>query len=148
VHSVRFVREADAVTFKASISPMNVGSDRYDRVRAFERTREQLLSVAMVCQQPQLIEYLRGEWSPQCLMFGRQRIHDQTPERLFMGFCSAECQPGDAIVLVKGARAPCIMRPVGNGQFRNLGQAYIRYIMKGELADCLHEEDWEDIKVV
>jgi hypothetical protein len=40
------------------------------------------------------------------------------------------------------------MRPVGNGQFRNLGQAYIRYIMKGELADCLHEEDWEDIKVV
>ena len=85
---------------------------------------------------------------PLCFIFGSHREEDRpgSHER-YIGFAHATCMPGNRIMLVKGARAPYIFRKIGPGQYRNLGQAYIRGIMKGEFAETLDRHDWEYVVV-
>ena len=47
---------------------------------------------------------------------------------------------GDQIWLLRAASVPFILRPVGDGRFRIVGQAYVYGIMRGEAVPASDEE--------
>ena len=111
-------------------------------------TEELLQGIASSNADPRFLKYLRGDLMPLCLVFGSCRGKDRSGlYKRYIGFAHATCIPGDRIVLVKGARAPYIFRKIGPEQYQNLGQAYIRGIMKGEVAETLDRKDWDYVVV-
>ncbi|KAK5744567.1 hypothetical protein LTR17_001962 [Elasticomyces elasticus] len=70
---------------------------------------------------------------------------DYTVNRLFFvtrsgrpGLGSGEMQSGDIVTLLRSVRTPMILRPLSNGHYQLLGEAYIDGIMFGEA--------WEECK--
>lgn len=49
-----------------------------------------------------------------------------------LGLAPAMTEKGDAVCVVAGAKAPFILRPVGDGTYNIIGEAYVRDIMFGE----------------
>jgi hypothetical protein len=62
----------------------------------------------------------------------RRQLQDND-RRLCMGPTSGEI--GDEIWVIAGLSAPCLLRKVGTGKYKFLGEVYIHGIMNGELAD-------------
>ncbi|KAJ5024565.1 hypothetical protein PSV08DRAFT_372838 [Bipolaris maydis] len=55
---------------------------------------------------------------------------------------------GDQIWLPMGADTPFVLRPLHDGNFKILGQAYLHGIMQGEAVAHLTEDDFEVVKLV
>ncbi|EUC36134.1 hypothetical protein COCCADRAFT_88942 [Bipolaris zeicola 26-R-13] len=55
---------------------------------------------------------------------------------------------GDQIWLPMGADTPFVLRPLCNGDFKILGQAYLHGVMHGEAVADLTEDDFEAVKLV
>lgn len=47
----------------------------------------------------------------------------------FLGLGSACCRAGDEVWIVKGGRAPLVLRPVSEGEYTSMGEAYIHGAM-------------------
>ncbi|KPI34981.1 uncharacterized protein AB675_11890 [Cyphellophora attinorum] len=73
---------------------------------------------------------------------------DETAHRYVMGLAPATCRPGDKVAIIKGARAPFILRRRASGEYWNLGQAYIRGVMRGEVVKGLKKDDFWHIDIV
>jgi hypothetical protein len=97
------------------------------------------------------LDYLQGKYQPLCVI----GLADAQPARqygtalgLTLGLAPATVRPGDKVALVRGARAPFILREVSKGKYRNLGQAYVRDVMMGEVANKLSKEDFPYVEIV
>ncbi|KAJ6195223.1 hypothetical protein J3E72DRAFT_271480 [Bipolaris maydis] len=55
---------------------------------------------------------------------------------------------GDQIWLPMGADTPFVLRPLHDGNFKILGQAYLHGVMQGEAVAHLTEDDFEVVKLV
>jgi hypothetical protein len=71
-----------------------------------------------------------------CFCCQLARMYDSMPfisESGYVGVCPLESQPGDAIVIFKGARVPYVIRRAGNGKKWTLvGESHVYGIMDGE----------------
>jgi hypothetical protein len=87
------------------------------------------------------LNYIRGQRMPLCM------VALATPRKgeHILGLAPATCQIGDSVMIVRGARAPFLLRRHGANQYHNLGQIYVRGIMKGGFARKVQDDDWEDI---
>ena len=100
------------------------------------------------------LEYLQGKNMPLCVIALRtsgykgSKILKPFSLRHIFGLAPAVCRRGDVVMIIKGARAPFIFRRVGENQYRNMGQAYIREMMQGEIVDKLYRDDWRYVEVV
>jgi hypothetical protein len=45
---------------------------------------------------------------------------------------SVSVEPGDQVWVLKGGDVPLILRPVKDGRYRLIGEAYVHGIMRGE----------------
>lgn len=59
-----------------------------------------------------------------------QRVYFRTGNTLGTGFPSV--RPQDEIWFLHGAFAPVILRPIANGSYRFMGEAYVHGVMYGE----------------
>jgi hypothetical protein len=57
-----------------------------------------------------------------------------------LGLGPEKAEPGDELWLIREARVPFILRPLPNGQYTLIGQAYVHGIMHGEWLDRLGED--------
>jgi len=57
-------------------------------------------------------------------------------ERGYIGLVPRETRLGDEVVLIAGAVAPFILRPMGSNRYRIVGDCYICGIMYGEAWDA------------
>jgi hypothetical protein len=74
--------------------------------------------------------------------------YEKRPYGYVMGLAPVACRPGDKVAIIKGARAPFILRKRASGEYWNLGQAYIRGIMRGEVVEKLTDDDFRQINIV
>lgn len=74
--------------------------------------------------------------------------YDERDYKYVMGLAPAACRPGDKVAIIKGARAPFILRKRASGEYWNLGQAYIRGVMMGKVANVRNEDDFRHINIV
>lgn len=56
-----------------------------------------------------------------------------------IGLASAATRVADSVAVIRGARTPFVLRPVGGSRYQNVGQAYIRGVMYGE---AMEEKDF------
>jgi hypothetical protein len=54
-------------------------------------------------------------------------------------------RPGDECCILRGAKMPCVLRPVREGVGKLLGEVYYHGQMKGGIIEVTTEEDWADI---
>ena len=92
------------------------------------------------------LNFLRAEIMPLCIVVTTLQGESQLKRRL--GLAPAICRPGDRVFIVKGARAPFIFRKCGPNQYQNLGQAYVRGVMNGEVIEKLDRDDFQYIEIV
>jgi hypothetical protein len=65
---------------------------------------------------------------------------------LGVGLTSLEV--GDEVWVLVGVRVPLILRPVGEGQYRLVGEAYVHGIMHGEAIDKTAEESIRELTLI
>jgi hypothetical protein len=53
-------------------------------------------------------------------------------EKGYLGMGSVSVEPGDQVWVLKGGDVPLILRPVKDGRYRLIGEAYVHGIMRGE----------------
>ena len=50
----------------------------------------------------------------------------------YLGMGSVSVETGDRVWVLKGANVPFVLRLVGNGRYRVVGEAYVHGVMRGE----------------
>ena len=64
----------------------------------------------------------------------------------FVGLCPEISQHGDFVVILYGSAVPFVIRPVGSGQYRLVGECYIHGIMNGEAVKKHKELGKDDVR--
>lgn len=97
------------------------------------------------------LKYLQGKVTPICVVSLFKHRDSSYNGKLYedcLGLAPSTCQLGDKVVIVRGTRAPFILRECGPNRYQNLGQAYVRGIMNGEKAATLSRDDYQYVDIV
>ncbi|KAI1175099.1 HET-domain-containing protein [Nemania sp. FL0916] len=63
-------------------------------------------------------------------------------EKGYLGWAPDIARVGDAVVIVLGAGIPFVVRPVGDGTYKLIGESYIHGVMYGEVCPNVYEEEY------
>lgn len=95
------------------------------------------------------MDYLGATRNPLSMVCLHAKLpSDKSEWRHTFGLASGHCEPGDEVMIVRGARSPYVLRPCGPDQYRNIGEVYVRGAMMGETIQDRSSDIWRYIEIV